>query len=119
MDKLFIRQLRVSAFIGILPAELESRQDILVDVEIATDAKEIAKTDNIEQAIDYADVRDLIHHFGEERRYNLVETLADKLADCLVEKYKTSWVRVAITKPVVFLDAQGAGVVVERGGRAS
>ena len=114
MDKLFIRQLRVSAFIGLLPSELKHRQTILVDVEVSVDAEKVAETDDIEQALDYAQMRELICQFIEKNRFKLVETLADKLAGFLIDTYHLKWLRLAITKPAVFADAEGAGVVVER-----
>ena len=114
MDKLFIRQWRVCAFIGLLPSELEHRQDILIDVEVSIDAGKIAETDDIEQALDYAQMRELMGQFIEAHRFKLIETLADQLAAFLIKTYRMKWLRLSITKPAVFADAEGAGVVVER-----
>lgn len=114
MDKIFIRQLKVSAQIGILPWERENRQDIFLDVDIAVDANQIAQTDDINHTVDYAKVRDCISQFIAQRRFNLLEALGHKVADLLIENFKIQWLRLTVSKPQAFEDDTLAGIIIER-----
>ena len=52
-DIIYIKDLRVQAIIGIFGWEREVRQEISIDLELAFDCKRAAKTDAIEDTIDY------------------------------------------------------------------
>lgn len=115
MDKLFIRQLKVSAALGILPRERTNRQDVLIDVEIPIDAQPAAIKDHISATVDYAVVRETISQFAQQHRFDLIETFANKLAALLMQKFKLMGLRLTLTKPTIFEDAKGVGITVERG----
>ena len=53
MDKVFIRGLEVEGIIGIFQWEREVRQIISVDIEMDFDNKKAAKSDSIEDALNY------------------------------------------------------------------
>ena len=52
-DIIYIKDLRVQAIIGIFGWEREVRQEVSIDLEMAFDCKRAAKTDAIEDTIDY------------------------------------------------------------------
>ncbi len=99
---------------GILPHERGSTQFVMVDCAVIVDAQKIAETDQIEDAIDYVGLRQSIITYLSEHRFQLLETLADRLASFLMKKYTLSWLQLSVTKPTIFSDAKGVGVVVER-----
>lgn len=115
MDKLFIRRLVVSAAVGILPWERSHRQEVLVDLEIVIDANPPAFTDDISDALDYAAVRESIHQFAAVHRFNLIETFASRLSEQLIAQFTLMGLRLRVTKPTIFKDAEGVGVCIERG----
>ncbi len=114
MDKIFFRQLRVKADIGILPWEKESRQEIHIDLEFSIDAAAVAISDDIKDAVNYAAVRESIISFIEKKRFNLLETLAEELSLQLIEEFSFSWLKLSISKPSIFNDADAVGVCIER-----
>lgn len=114
VDKVFIRQLKVSAQVGILPWECENHQDIFFDIDIAVDANQIVQTDNINHTVDYAKVKKCISQFAKQHRFNLIETLADKIAALLIENFNIQWLRLTLTKPRAFDGDALAGVTIER-----
>ncbi|AJC50371.1 dihydroneopterin aldolase [Coxiella endosymbiont of Amblyomma americanum] len=115
MDKLFIRNLKVLAQLGILPHERASSQIINLDVFLGIDSKLSGISDDLSVTVDYAVVRSGLIEFFSNRRFNLVETLANRCAAFLFSEFSlVHWVQLRITKLSVFDDADGVGIVIER-----
>ncbi|QTS83577.1 dihydroneopterin aldolase [Coxiella endosymbiont of Amblyomma nuttalli] len=115
MDKLFIRNLRVLAWVGIFPYEKIAAQTVLLDIVFSVDTKYAASSDDLKHTIDYASIRESIIEFLNQNRFNLVETLADRCANFLLNRFSIQWLQLSVTKLFVFDDAQGgAGVIIER-----
>jgi dihydroneopterin aldolase len=66
---------------GVTEEEREKGGNYEVDCEIETDISLCANSDNLEDAIDYGALYHIIHEHMENYRYDLVETLAEKLKD--------------------------------------
>lgn len=113
-DKIFIRELKVPAQVGILPWEKTTTQIIVLDLQFSIDAKQIAVTDAIEKAVDYTAVCAAITDYLAQHRFNLIETLAESLSQFLIEKFSLVGLRLSITKPQAVADSSGVGVVIER-----
>ena len=79
-DIIYIKDLRVQAIIGIFGWEREVRQEVSIDLEMAFDCKRAAKTDAIEDTIDYKKITKGIIKFVEESEFQLQETLAESIA---------------------------------------
>ena len=58
------------------------------DVDIYTDFTEAAKEDSLEKTIDYHQVYSFMYHLALEQKYYLIEALANKIADELLNKFK-------------------------------
>lgn len=115
MDKLFIRNLKVLAWVGILPHEKIAAQTILLDIIFSVDTEHAAASDDLKHTIDYASVHESIIEFLNQHQFNLIETLADRCANFLVNRFGIQWLQLSVTKLAVFDDVQGvAGVIVER-----
>ena len=65
MDTILIQDLKVSTHIGITEEERADKQELKVSVWIRTDIQAIAKSDDINDAIDYAEVALKIQELGE------------------------------------------------------
>jgi len=112
--KVFIRQLSVPAIIGVFPEERTASQTILIDVELETDIQQAAQSDDLQYTIDYAAVRRCIIDYIGTVAFELLETLAAKLADHLKQNFKPSRLCLTITKkPFDIPDVQGVGVIIE------
>ncbi|QHG92397.1 dihydroneopterin aldolase [Coxiella endosymbiont of Amblyomma sculptum] len=115
MDKLFIRNLKISAQLGVLPHEKASPQIIALDVFLGIDSKLACFSDDLNFTVDYAMVRRKIIKFFSDRRFDLVETLANRCVDFLFSQFTTvHWIQLCVTKLSVFDDTDGVGIVVER-----
>ena len=80
MDIVFINDLRIETIIGIYDWERRVRQTISLDLEMGADIRAAAATDAIEDTLNYKAVAKRLIKFVGESEYQLVETLAEKIA---------------------------------------
>ena len=79
-DKVFIKDLEVETIIGIFGWERKVKQIVKISLEMDFNISDAAKTDNIDQALDYKSIGKEISSFVGKSRFQLVETMADKIA---------------------------------------
>ena len=83
-DKVFITGLRATAVIGIYDWEREIRQNLRLDLEMQTDVRRAAASEDIADALDYEKISNRVRDFVEQSEFLLVETLAEQLAGLLI-----------------------------------
>jgi len=115
MDKVFIDGLEIETIIGIYDWEREVKQIVRLDLEMAWDNKPAAQSEDIEKALNYKAVCDRLIEFIEGSQFLLVETMAENLADILIKEFHVPWLKLKLTKPTAIPQAQGVGVMIERG----
>ncbi|VFP79763.1 dihydroneopterin aldolase [Candidatus Erwinia haradaeae] len=115
MDILFIKQLTVTATVGIHDWEKNIPQKLLLDIEIACDQRVAASSDNIKDCLNYSDIVKAIISLISKGNFNLIERVAEDVASCLLNKFFASWVRVQVSKPNAISQTQHVGVIIERG----
>ena len=115
VDKVFLHDLRVQTTIGIYDWERRIRQTISIDLEMTSDVRKAAATDQIEDALDYKKVAKRIIAFVEAAEFQLVETLAEAIAKIVTDEFSVPWVRVAVNKQEAVRGAAGVGIIIERG----
>ncbi len=115
MDRIFITALAAETVIGIYDWEREVKQRLEVDLEIWMDLRAAAKSDAIEDTLNYKSVAKRVLAFVEASRYRLVEALAGEIARVVLEEFKVARVRVTVHKPGAIRHARDVGVIVERG----
>lgn len=118
MDIVFLRGLRIETTIGIYDWEKAIKQPVILDLEMSTDVARAAVTDRIEDALDYKTVSKRLKQFVAASRFELVETLAERCADIVVNELGVGWVRLSVNKIGAVSDAADVGVIIERGERA-
>jgi dihydroneopterin aldolase len=113
-DIIFLRELRVGAVIGIYEWEQRVRQTVSIDLEMTGDVREAASSDDIEHTINYKAVADRVVGYVEESRFQLIETLAERVAEILLKEFKIRRVKVTVIKPGAVRAVRAVGVVIER-----
>jgi dihydroneopterin aldolase len=115
-DTVSIRELRVSAVIGVRDWEREIKQTLVFAVDMAADVAKAASSDRISDALDYSAVAQTVTDVVTQGEFQLIETAAERVARQLLADYPLGWVRVEVAKPLS-RDGYTAVVTVERGSR--
>ena len=118
MDIVYIRELEVRTIIGIFDWEREQRQVVSLDLEMGSDIAAAATTDTIENALDYKAVAKRLIDFIENSDFFLVETLAERVSDIVVNEFNVPWVKLRLGKPGAVTGSKDVGVIIERGSRS-
>ncbi|MEJ2610266.1 MAG: dihydroneopterin aldolase [Candidatus Thiodiazotropha sp.] len=117
MDIVFIRDLRIDTVIGIYDWEREIRQTVVFDLEMGADIEKAARTDAIDDTLDYKAVSRRLVDFVRESEFQLVETLAERCAMIVLDEFQVPWVRLTLNKVGAVSAARDVGVIIERGQR--
>ena len=115
MDIIFLRDLKIETIVGIYDWERKVKQTVILDLEMATDVKKAASTDKIEDALDYKAIAKRLISFVGESEFELVETLAERIAEIILLEFDVSWLRLSLNKIGAIRGARDVGVVIERG----
>ncbi|MDC5820847.1 bifunctional dihydroneopterin aldolase/7,8-dihydroneopterin epimerase [Vibrio europaeus] len=115
MDKVFIEQLEVITTIGVYDWEQEIKQKLVLDIEMAHDNRPAGKSDDVVDALDYAQVSQAVLSHIEGGRFLLVERVAEEVAELIISRFNVPWIKIRLTKPGAVPQAAGVGVVIERG----
>ena len=119
MDIIFISDLRIETIIGIYDWERKVKQTVSLDLEMAADIRTAAATDSIEDTLNYKAVAKRLIAFVGDSEYQLVETLAEKIAEIVIDEFNVSWVRLKLHKPGALRGSRDVGIQIERGTRDS
>ncbi|ASA55272.1 bifunctional dihydroneopterin aldolase/7,8-dihydroneopterin epimerase [Vibrio gazogenes] len=115
MDKVFIEQLVVVTTIGVYDWEQQIKQKLVFDIEMAHDNRPAGQSDDVTDALDYAQVSQKIIQYVENGRFLLIERVAEEVANLIMTTFTVPWLRIRLTKPGAVPQAAGVGVVIERG----
>jgi dihydroneopterin aldolase len=115
MDIIFLTDLRIDAVIGIWEWERKIRQTVSIDLEMSADIRKAAKTDSVDDTLNYKLVAKRLQEFVGDSGFQLVETLAENIAAIVLDEFDVQWVRVRVNKPGAIRGARDVGVIIERG----
>ncbi len=113
-DIVFIDDLRINTIIGIYEWEREVKQTVALDIEMAADNTIPAGSENIEDALNYKAVAKRLIAFTEVSQFQLVETLAERLAEIIIAEFNVPWLRLKLSKLGAVTGARSVGVIIER-----
>ncbi|MBS9441856.1 bifunctional dihydroneopterin aldolase/7,8-dihydroneopterin epimerase [Photorhabdus heterorhabditis] len=114
MDIVFIEELVVITTIGVYDWEQTVKQKLVFDIEMGWDNKRASSSDNVEHCLDYAKVSEaVINHVGNQN-FALVERVAEEVAELLLNRFNSPWIRVKVSKPGAVAQARQVGVIIER-----
>lgn len=108
---------KVETVIGIYDWEREIRQRVNLDIEMGTDISAAAATEEIDNTLNYKSVSDRLISFISDSEFLLVETMAQEIADILMNEFGVRWLRLRLGKPGAVPAAKDVGVIIERGER--
>lgn len=115
MDKIFLSELKVDTVIGIWDWERKIRQTVVIDLEMSADIAKAAATDRVEDTLNYKSVAKRIQSFVADSSFQLVETLAERVAEIVRDEFAVKWVKVRVNKPGAIRGSRDVGILIERG----
>jgi len=114
MDKVYIKGLSIQTTIGFFQWEKEIKQTLVIDLAMGWNTANAAINDELAKTLDYADISVAIEKFANNNPVDLIETLAERLANYLMTQYHIPWLKLSIGKPGAVHNAQTVGVEIER-----
>jgi len=114
MDKIFLKELTTETVIGIFDWERGVKQTVAIDLEMSADIRRAARTDSIDDTLNYKAVAKRLLAFIQDSRFQLVETLAEEIARLVLREFPVEWVKVTLHKPGAIRHSKDVGVMIER-----
>jgi FolB domain-containing protein len=114
MDKVFIKDLRVTGIIGIYDHERTTPQEMLINITMHTDIRKAAKSDNIADCVDYEKVANKVKSHAETSKRLTVEALSEDIAQLCLETPGVRRVNVRVEKTQAIAFTNSVGVEIER-----
>lgn len=111
-DLITLSGLRVHGRHGVFDHEREAGQDFIVDVSLRTSTAEAAAGDDLSRTVDYGALADLLAEIVAGEPVNLIETLAERLADACLGLDRVAAARVTVHKPQAPINQQFSDVAV-------
>ena len=114
MDRIFIRDLALRCIIGIYPEERREKQDVVINVEMHADLRKAGRSDDLNDTVDYKSIKKAILKLVESSGFQLIESLAENIADIALADNKVQQVTVTIDKPGALRFAKASAVEITR-----
>lgn len=117
MDIIYLHDLKIDCVVGIWAWERQTTQKIVLDLDMALDVSKAALRDHIDDTVNYKAVAKRLIAFVGESQFQLVETLAERVAEVVLTEFNVQWLRLRVNKKGAIRGAADVGVVIERGRR--
>jgi dihydroneopterin aldolase len=116
-DRIIMKGMEFYGYHGVLPGEQEIGQRFVVDLKLSASLEHSGRLDDLDETIDYVEVYRLVEQIVTEERYNLIEALAERIAQAVLAKYAVEEVAVRVKKPQAPLGGifEYVGVEIHRG----
>jgi dihydroneopterin aldolase len=119
----FVRDMVLTASIGIYPHEHSGRQRVRINVDLAVDdetalAGLTVGPDELSRVVNYEKIVGAVRAIVASGHTRLVETMAERIAEACLRDTRVRTARIRVEKLDIFADAGSAGVEVERQRRA-
>jgi dihydroneopterin aldolase len=114
MDIVFIDALEVDTLIGVYDFERLAPRKLLFNVEMGFDNRKAGASDNLADTIDYAQVAQTITSICRDSNFQLIETLAEHVANELLQHFPIQILSLCVAKPGAVPSAREVGVKIIR-----
>lgn len=114
MDRIYLRDLRLSCIIGVNDWEREVPQTVKIDLDLELDLSEAGSKDDLQLSVDYKLIRDRVEAMVTESRFFLLEALAERIAQACLAEHRVRSVQVRVEKPGALRAARTVGVEISR-----
>lgn len=95
---------------GVFEFERREGQKFVIDLVIGVDTRSAARSDDLKDTVDYGSLTAKVKACVENDPVDLIETLAQRIADAALLDARVQWVRVTVHKPQAPIEATFADV---------
>lgn len=113
-DVIYLHDLRIDTTIGVYAWERCVKQTLIVDIDMSTNIRLAAATDQIADTLNYKAVAKRVIAYVEQSQFQLIESLAENIASILLGEFNLTWLRLRINKQGAVRGARDVGVIIER-----
>lgn len=99
MDRITLTGVGVVGYHGVLDSEKQSGQPFFVDITMFTDFQCASESDDVENTVNYAEVAELIRDVITGDSLDLIETLAENIAQAVLARFPLEAVELTVHKP--------------------
>ncbi len=114
MDKIYIRDLALRCIIGLYPEERINKQDVIINITMETDLRKAGQSDDLNDTVDYKSVKLAVLDLVEKSEFNLIESLADRIAEICLSADGVERAIVTIDKPGALRFCKSVAVEITR-----
>ena len=115
MDIIYIKGLQCTCRIGVWDWEKKIDQTLVLDIDLATDIKSAAASDELKDTLDYKKISDRVIEYAQNNQFDLIETLVERLAETVLTEFNVPWIRIKLDKGGVVKNVNHVGIIIERG----
>jgi dihydroneopterin aldolase len=109
-DELVIRGIECFGHHGVFEHERRDGQTFVIDLALGTDSRPAAASDDLRDTVDYGSLVDQVKAAVEKDPVDLIETLAQRIADVCLWDARVEWARVTVHKPDAPIDVSFSDV---------
>ena len=113
-DHVLIRDLEIQSSIGIYDHEKQALQRVIINIDMSLTPSSVALNDEHENVVCYESVANQVRALVERGHINLVETMAEDIANVCLANTRVFRVNVRVEKPDILKDAMSVGVEIIR-----
>ena len=113
-DQILVRDLRFRCIVGVNDQERHEKQDVVVQITLDVNLRQAGRSDTLKDTVDYKALKKEVLAMAERSRFQLVEALAESIADICLKRARVSRVVVAVEKPGALRFARTVGVRIVR-----
>ncbi|HTT04583.1 MAG TPA: dihydroneopterin aldolase [Steroidobacteraceae bacterium] len=113
-DRILLEGLTTECIIGFIDWERRVPQTVVIDLEVPCDCARAAVSDDVADTVDYKKLAKRVLGWVQASQFQLIETLAHRLALLLLQEFALDWIRIRIGKPGAIRHSRDVAVCVER-----
>lgn len=114
MDTIYISALHIKTIIGVFAWERQVKQTIVLNIAIGCDIRQAANSDDISASVDYKAVIERLLSAVGDSQFNLIESLAEYIADLLLNEFQINYLKLRLAKPNILNGVGEVSIMIER-----
>jgi dihydroneopterin aldolase/D-erythro-7,8-dihydroneopterin triphosphate epimerase len=114
MDRVYIRDLEIMCRVGASLCEQRRKRLVVVNIALESDLSKAGRSDDLRDAVDYADLGERVAREVKGKRFRLIERLAGAIAGVCLADRRVKAVEVTVDKPGALRRARSAAVEIRR-----